>query len=59
MAQSVGQPTLDLSSGLHLKVVVGSSLTLGSMPGMEPTLKKKVLFIYLGKINFIKSNPKI
>ena len=38
MAQSVEHPTLDLSSGLDLKVV-NSSPTLGSMLGMESTLK--------------------
>ena len=33
-------PTLDLSSGLDLRIV-SSSPALGSMLGMEPTLKKK------------------
>jgi len=40
VAQSVKHPTLDLSSGLDLRVM-SSSPTLGSMLGVEPTLKKK------------------
>ena len=36
VAQSVKHRTLDLSSGLALRVV-SSSPTLGSMLGMEPT----------------------
>ena len=39
-AQSVKHPNLDFSSGLDLKVMSSSS-TLGSVLGMEPTLKKK------------------
>ena len=38
MAQSVKQLTLDLSSGLDLRVM-GSSSMLGSTMGMRPTLK--------------------
>ena len=40
VTQSVKRPTLDLSSGLDLKIV-SSSLALGSTLGMEPTLKKE------------------
>ena len=40
MAQSVKRPTLDLSSGLDLRVV-SSRPMLGSRLGMEPTSKKK------------------
>ena len=40
MVQSVRVSTLDLSSGLDLRVV-SSGPMLGSMLGMEPTLKKK------------------
>jgi len=36
VAQSVKHPTLDLSSGLDLRVVSSSS-ELGSTLGMEPT----------------------
>ena len=36
MAQSIKCPTLDLNSGLNLRVV-NSSPVLGSMPGVEPT----------------------
>ena len=36
---SVKRPTLDLNSGLDLRVV-GSGAVLGSMLGVEPTLKK-------------------
>ena len=39
MAQSVKHPTLDLSSGLDLRVV-SSSLELGSTLGVKPTKKK-------------------
>lgn len=39
MAHSVEHPTLDLSSGLHLRVLSSSSM-LGSPLGMEPTFKK-------------------
>lgn len=39
-APSVKGPTLDLSSGIDLSVV-NSSLTLGSMLGVQPTLKKR------------------
>ena len=38
VAQSVKQVTLDLNSGLDLRVV-GSSPTLGSTVGMQPTQK--------------------
>ena len=38
--QSIKCPTLDLGSGLDF-TVVSLSPTLGSMLGMEPTLKKK------------------
>ena len=40
MAQSVNLLTLDLSSGLHLRIV-SSSLVLCHMLGVEPTLKNK------------------
>ena len=40
MAQSVKGPTLDLSSGLDLKVV-SLSPVLGFVLGMKPTKKKK------------------
>ena len=40
MAQSVKHPTLDLSSGLDLRVV-SSSPALGSMMGVKPTFKKR------------------
>ena len=40
VAQPVKRPNLDLSSGLDLKVM-SSSPTVGSMLGMEPTLKKE------------------
>ena len=40
VAQSVQCPTLDLSSGLDLRVA-SSSPALGSTLGMETTLKKK------------------
>ena len=40
MAQSVKQPTLDLSSDLDLRVR-SSSPALGSELGVRPTLKKK------------------
>jgi len=39
-ARSVKHPTLELSSGLDLRVV-SSSPMLGSMLGVEPALKKK------------------
>lgn len=39
MAQSVKQPTLDLSSGLELRVM-SSRPTLGSVLGVKPTKKK-------------------
>ena len=39
MAQSVECPTLDLSSGLDLRVV-SSSPALGFILGVEPTLEK-------------------
>ena len=41
MAQSIKHLTLELSSGLDLRVV-SSSLALGSIVGMEPTLKKGI-----------------
>ena len=43
MAQSIERLTLDLGSGLDLRVirVMSSSPTLGSVLVMEPTLKKK------------------
>jgi len=47
-AQSVKRLTLDLNSGLDLRVV-SSSPTLGSTLGMEPTLKKKCL-LYLRQL---------
>jgi len=40
VAQLVEHLTLDLSSGLDLRIV-SSSPALGSMLGLEPTLKKK------------------
>ena len=40
MAQLVKHGTLDLSSGLDLRVM-NSSPTLGSMLDVKPTLKKK------------------
>ena len=40
MAQSVKRPTLDLSSGLDLRVM-SSSPVLGSTLSTEPFLKKK------------------
>lgn len=40
--KTVKRPTLDPSSGLNLKVVSPSPM-LGSMLGVEPTLKKFVL----------------
>ena len=40
VAPSVKRLTLDLSSGLDLRIM-SSSPELGSMPAMEPTLKKK------------------
>ena len=40
MAQSIKHPTLDLSSGLDLRVV-SSSPTLGFMLDMEPPKKKR------------------
>jgi len=40
VAQSVKHLTVDLSSGPDLRVMSSSSM-LGSMLGMEPTLKKK------------------
>jgi len=46
VAQSVKCPTLDLSSGLDLRVV-SSNPMLGSMLGMEPTLKKKRLGFFV------------
>ena len=39
MVQLVKHPTLDLGSGLDLRVV-SSSPVLGSMLGMKPTFKK-------------------
>ena len=39
MVQSVKHPTLDLSSGLDLRIL-GSSPTLGSMPSMKPALRR-------------------
>jgi len=41
VAQSVKHLTLDLRSGLALRVV-NSSLTLGSTLGVEPTLNKEI-----------------
>ena len=46
VAQSIKHPTLDLNSGLDLRVV-SSGPELGSMPSMEPTLKAKRLFLML------------
>lgn len=40
VAQSVGRPTLDVSSGLDFKVV-SLSHALGSTLSVEPALKKK------------------
>ena len=40
VAQLVERPTLDLSSGLDLRVV-SPSPTLGSVLGIKPALKKK------------------
>ena len=48
VAQSVKHLTLDLSSGLDLRVL-SSSPTLGSMLGVEPTFKKKKLKMYCDK----------
>ena len=42
VAQLVKGPTLDLSSGLDLRVV-SSSPALGSALGIKPTLKKKII----------------
>ena len=41
VAQSTEHPTLDLSSGLDLRVV-SSSPALGSMMGMDLTLKRHI-----------------
>ena len=41
MAQSARHPTLDLHTGLDLRVR-SSSPALGSSLGVEPTLKKKI-----------------
>jgi len=40
VAQSVERPTPDLSSGLDLRVL-SSDPSLGSVLGVEPTLKKQ------------------
>ena len=40
MAQSVKRMTLDLSSGVDLRVV-SLSPTLGTTPGVKPALKEK------------------
>ena len=46
MVQSVKRPTLDLTSGLDLRVV-SSSPMLVSILGMEPTLKKNVVGFWI------------
>jgi len=50
VAQSVKRPTLDSSLGLDLRVLSSGS-TLGSMLGVEPTLKKKIVLSWWEKLS--------
>jgi len=56
MAQLVKPPTLDLSSGLDLRVVT-SSPTMGSTLGVVPTQKKKKKIYNCKAILLILSDP--
>ena len=44
VAQLVKHPTLDLNRGLDLRVL-SSRFALGSVLGMEPTLKYKIIYL--------------